>query len=60
MSKGHRDNHKARLKRGPVAFEKKAARRNPKLIRCDVCGSHCRPKLIILGICLNCRNKVVI
>lgn len=27
MSKGHRDNHEARKKRGPKAFEKKRERR---------------------------------
>lgn len=29
MGKGHRDNHEARKKRGPVAFKKKAERRRP-------------------------------
>lgn len=29
MSKSHRDNHSARVKRGPSAFAKKARRRAP-------------------------------
>lgn len=52
MSKGHRDNHAARLKRGPAAFAKKAERRaEPDKIPCNICGQKTRPAKLIGGIC---------
>ena len=54
MSKGHRDNHTARVKRGPVAFQKKAERRAPQA-KCARCGTLCRPqKLNDLAWCPIC------
>lgn len=48
MSKGHRDNHQARVKRGPVAFDKKQKRRRAvkrrEAAKCPVHGGfscHC-------------------
>jgi hypothetical protein len=39
MGKGHRDNHRARLKRGPEAFQKKTERRaEPRKFKCNTCG----------------------
>lgn len=53
MGKGHRDNHQARLKRGPVAFKKKAARRaEPKKVKCNLCGTPSRK--IEKGLCPKC------
>ena len=41
MSKSHRDNVKARKKRGPVAYAKRTARRVHEP-RCRICGTPCR------------------
>ena len=40
MGKGHRDNHAARMKRGPAAFKKKAKRRanDAGHKKCMICG----------------------
>jgi hypothetical protein len=51
MGKGHRDNHAARVKRGPAAFAKKAQRRHPKLATCTLCGRKVRPILLKEGLC---------
>ena len=53
MGKGHRDNHKARKKRGSVAFAKKAARRTPEA-RCTICGTVTRPQRLTGGVCKRC------
>ena len=53
MGKGHRDNHEARKKRGSVAFEKKAERREPEL-RCNLCGNKCRLTKMRGGLCPYC------
>jgi hypothetical protein len=53
MSKGHRDNHAARLNRGPAAFQKKAERRCPKT-RCNLCGNPCRASKLVGGLCPYC------
>lgn len=59
MGKGHRDNHAARVKRGPVAFEKKAKRREPE-IRCNLCFTPCREKKLIGGLCPRCLGSPLI
>jgi len=56
MGKGHRDNHRARKKRGKVAFDKKAKRRR-KITRCNLCGVKVREKKLIGGLCPICFNK---
>jgi hypothetical protein len=57
MGKGHRDNHEARLKRGPVAFAKKAKRRaEPKKTKCKVCGTAVRPETLIGNVCARCEK----
>jgi hypothetical protein len=57
MGKGHRDNHAARKKRGPVAFELKAKRRfEPKTI-CNLCGNKVRPSTVKAGLCKACLEK---
>lgn len=56
MGKAHRDNHKARLKRGLVAFDKKAERREPKS-KCNLCGNDCREIKLIAGICPKCMDR---
>jgi hypothetical protein len=53
MGKGHRDNHAARKKRGPAAFEKKASRRAPES-KCNMCGRSCRAEKLSAGLCPNC------
>lgn len=57
MSKSHRDNHAARVKRGPVAFEKKAARRNPTRRPCNLCGTVSRPHALRGGLCAVCLER---
>lgn len=52
MGKGHKDNHKARLKRGAIAFKKKAERRKPKR-RCVRCGRISRKTL-----CTPCKEII--
>lgn len=45
MGKGHRDNARARRKRGAAAYSKKHARRSPapkRAMRCTVCGRESR------------------
>jgi len=54
MGKGHRDNHKARLKRGDAAFEKKHDRRRPDKIACNLCGTKSRPCVMVGGLCPKC------
>jgi len=54
MSKGHRDNHAARVKRGPVAFAKKAKRRAIDKIPCLRCGQRSRPSVMDMGLCPLC------
>jgi hypothetical protein len=57
MGKNHRDNHQARLKRGPVAFKKKAERRaEPKKSKCNVCGTASRK--LEGGICPPCLARL--
>jgi rubrerythrin len=53
MGKGHRDNHAARVKRGKVAFDKKAERREPEF-KCNLCGRICREVKLVAGICPVC------
>jgi len=57
MSKTHRDNAKARKKRGSVAYKKKEKRRHPKYVKCNICGGLARPKKIINGMCKMCRGE---
>lgn len=57
MGKSHRDNHRARVKRGPQAFAKKAERRaEPKLRKCAPCGTPSRK--LVDGICPRCRERM--
>lgn len=57
MGKGHRDNHAARMKRGPEAFEKKAERRAPAAkTKCNICGTPTRPAKLEAGLCPPCRE----
>lgn len=58
MGKGHRDNHAARLKRGDVAFQKKAERREPES-KCTLCGRTCRESKLEAGLCPICRGVPV-
>lgn len=58
MSKGHRDNHAARVKRGPVAFAKKAKRRTETKTVCNLCGTRSRPQTMEGGLCSLCRSVV--
>ena len=62
MGKGHRDNHKARKKRGNAAFSKKAARKKAQgevnQNKCKVCGRKCRKKKLVLGACPVCREAL--
>lgn len=65
MGKGHRDNHKARLKRGSVAFTKKAMRRaiDTNKIKCSACGNEVRVKTLTPlpggnGICQRCAKRM--
>lgn len=53
MGKGHKDNHEARVKRGSVAFEKKAKRRILPS-KCNLCGGKCRPTKLQGGLCPRC------
>ena len=59
MGKGHRDNHKARKKRGKAAFAKKSARRKARTEinrnKCKICGRKCRKDKLVLGGCPVCR-----
>lgn len=58
MSKSHRDNHKARLKRGDVAFAKKAERRAaPAHPKCNLCGTATRPQKLSGGLCPVCIGR---
>ena len=54
MGKGHRDNHKARKKRGNVAFDKKKKRRTHDRVKCNLCGTITRPTKIVAGLCPIC------
>lgn len=56
MGKGHRDNHAARKKRGPAAFETKRKRRSGHGFKCSVCGGKCRPAKLVGGVCSLCRR----
>jgi len=59
MGKSHRDNHAARVKRGPETFAKKAERRaEPDRPKYKVCGTSCRPKVLTDGICPPCLSRV--
>jgi hypothetical protein len=57
MGKGHRDNHAARVKRGPEAFAKKARRRHPDRTQCLRCGTLTRTTRLTGGLCLACLKK---
>ena len=58
MGKGHRDNHAARVKRGPEAFAKKADRRSDHgMGKCNLCGRPCRDEKLTAGICPVCLPK---
>ena len=54
MGKGHRDNHRARKKRGSIAFDKKKARRSARAPRCNHCGTKCRKIKQVHGLCPKC------
>ena len=56
MSKSHRDNTKARKKRGQVAFDKRKKRREfvPK---CKTCGTKSRAKVLVGGFCPLCLER---
>ncbi len=56
MGKGHRDNHRARKKRGAVAFERKRARRSARAPKCNHCGNKCRIVKQVHGLCPQCRE----
>jgi len=56
MGKDHADNHRARVKRGKIAFTKKAERRKPES-KCNLCGNKCRVHKLISGLCPNCIGK---
>lgn len=58
MGKGHRDNHRARVKRGLVAFEKKAERRTPKGVKCFHCGIVSRAEVMTEGYCPICWARI--
>ncbi len=59
MGKGHRDNYRARKKRGSAAFAKKAARRAPdNRIKCAMCGQRVRPQTAYQGYCTPCQIRV--
>lgn len=58
MGKGHRDNHAARKKRGQVAFDKKAQRREPES-KCNLCGRKCRDKILEAGLCPICTGRKI-
>lgn len=60
MGKGHRDNHRARKKRGSTAFAKKAQRRTTgtKRKRCYLCGTNTRVQNLYEGYCTACQNKL--
>lgn len=59
MGKSHRDNHKARKKRGPEAFAKKARRRNNRTHRtCQVCGTITRIHKLRDRICPKCVERL--
>jgi hypothetical protein len=59
MGKSHRDNHRARVKRGDAAFAKKARRRAAKKkIKCNLCGTGTRPQHLKAGICPRCYEQV--
>jgi len=60
MGKGHRDNHAARVKRGPEAFAKKAERRaDPEKVKCNLCGTPTRPQKLEAGLCPKCIGSTV-
>lgn len=58
MGKGHRDNYKARKKRGKKAFAKKNMRRKAQgeiyRNKCKICGRKCRKKKLVQGACPVC------
>ena len=57
MGKSHRDNHRARVKRGQDAFDKKAKRRKP-VSKCSMCGNKCREAKLLGSICDRCSIKI--
>ena len=57
MGKSHRDNHKARLKRGMPAFKKKFKRRHPVRVACNICGTVTRRSKLAGGICPLCNER---
>lgn len=57
MGKGHRDNHEARKKIGDVAFAKKAKRRNPNQVNCNLCGRKVSKGKVVGGLCPICIGK---
>jgi hypothetical protein len=62
MGKGHRDNHKARKKRGKVAFDKKAKRRALPLNKgkCNICGNVCRKIKMKGDLCSKCFAEAIV
>lgn len=60
MSKSHRDNHAARVKRGPEAFAKKAERRaEGSKVKCNRCGRDVRATRVVAGLCPICLRVTV-
>jgi Zn finger protein HypA/HybF involved in hydrogenase expression len=55
MGKAHRDNHKARLKRGSEAFALKAERRSDHgKGKCNLCGREVQKEGLVAGLCPAC------
>ena len=57
MSKSHRDNHRARKKKGSVAVNKKAKRRHFNKKKCNLCGRLARSSRMICGLCPICIDR---
>lgn len=60
MGKGHRDNYRARKKRGDTAFSKRAMRRafDTHKIKCTVCGNEVRIKTLVHDMCQRCARRL--
>lgn len=62
MGKGHKDNHKARKKRGTAAFALKNERRKAKADtsrrRCRICGTVSRASVLVDKICPLCQKEL--
>lgn len=58
MGKGHRDNHRARIKIDKAAFDKKHKRRNPNRRKCILCGTETRLHVLTDGVCPKFLNDI--